>query len=106
MRKEISIPSFLVDAIKDVQEAFNISYISAGLPSRHRDKKYKENEYSFSAIVCHLIIRGIEAEFNISQKTDKKTWVIPDNCDKYQNLIKDAYQKSLKFNIDSPHRYG
>jgi len=104
MRKEISIPQFIVEAIKDLQEAYNIYYHSSDIPSRHRIKKYKESEYSFSAVICNLIVEGIEKEFNMSQKTNKTSWLIPQNYDRFKDLIEAAFKKSQKFSIDNPHR--
>jgi hypothetical protein len=100
----LSMPKFLVDAVKDIQEAFNIYYHSQSLPSRHRIPKFKENEYSFSAVVCHLIVSGIEREFNDSKKADKDLWDVKDNFDKFKQLIESAFQKSQNFNIDNPKR--
>ena len=100
MRKQISIPKFLVEAVNDMQEALNIYYHSTDVPSRHRIPKLKENEYSFSAVVCHLIVRGIEREFEDIQKANKDLWDIKDNFDKFKQLIESAFQKSQNFNID------
>jgi len=104
MIKHISIPQFLVEAVNDIQEAFNIYYHSQSLPPRHRIPKFKENEYSFSAVVCHLIVRGIEREFEDSQKANRDLWDIKDNFDKFKQLIESAFQKSQNFNIDKPFR--
>ena len=104
MRKLISMPNFLVEAINDMQEALNLYYHSTDVPSRHRIPKFKENEYSFSAVVCHLIARGIEREFDDSQKANKDLWDIKDNFDKFKQLIESAFQKSQNFNIDKPFR--
>jgi len=104
MKKLISIPNFLVEAINDMQEAFNIYYHSSDVPSRHRIPKFKENEYSFSAVVCHLVKEGIEREFNMTQKATKEAWRMPDNFDKFKQLIESAFQKSQNFNIDKPFR--
>jgi len=104
MRKEISIPKFLVEAVNDMQEALNLYYHSTDVPSRHRIPKFKENEYSFSAVVCHLITEGIEKEFEMTQKATKEAWRMPDNFDKFKQLIESAFQKSQNFNIDKPFR--
>ena len=104
MKKFVSIPQFLVEAVNDMQEAFNIYYHSQSLPSRHRIPKLKENEYSFSAVVCHLIVRGIEREFEDTKKANKDLWDIKDNFDKFKELIESAFQKSQNFNIDNPKR--
>jgi len=104
MKKLISMPKFLVEAVKDMQEAFNIYYNSSGVPSRHRIPKLKENEYSFSAVVCHLITAGIEKEYELTQNADKDLWLIKENFDKFKQLIETAFQKSQNFNIDNPKR--
>jgi len=104
MRKQISIPQFLVEAVNDMQEAFNIYYHSSDVPSRHRIPKLKENEYSFSAVVCHLIKEGIEKEFELTQKATSENWRMPERFDKFKQLIEAAFQKSQNFNIDNPRR--
>ena len=104
MRKEISIPKFLIEAINDMQEALNLYYHSSDIPSRHRIPKYKENEYSFSAVVCHLITEGIEKEFEMTQKATSEGWRMPERFDKFKELIESAFKKSQNFNIDNPKR--
>ena len=104
MRKEISIPQFLVAAVNDMQEAFNIYYHSSDVPSRHKIPKLKENEYSFSAVVCHLITEGIAKEFEMTQKATNEGWRMPERFDKFKQLIEAAFQKSQNFNIDKPFR--
>jgi len=104
MRKEISMPNFLVEAVNDIQEAFNIYYHSQSPPPRHRIPKFKESEYSFSAVVCHLIVEGIEKEFEMTQKANKDLWSVKDNFDKFKQLLEAAFQKSQNFNIDNPKR--
>ena len=95
MRKNIVMPDFLVDAVKDMQEAFN-------LYSQSNFKKVKE--YSFSAVMCHLISQGIDKEFKLTQNADKDSWLIKENFDRFKQLIEAAYQKSQEFEIDRPHR--
>jgi len=104
MRKEISIPKFLVEAVNDMREALNIYYHSTDIPSRHRIKRFKENEYSFSAVMCHLITEGIEKEFNMTQKATNEGWRMPERFNKFKQLIEAAFQKSQNFNIDNPTR--
>jgi hypothetical protein len=104
MNVHLSIPQFLVEAVNDMQEALNMYYHSSDVPSRHRIPKYKENEYSFSAVVCHLITKGIEKEFELTQKATKEAWRMPQNFDKFKQLIESAFQKSQYFNIDNPKR--
>jgi len=97
MRKQISMPKFLVEAIKDMQEALNIY-------SESTSNKKKFREYSFSAVVCHLVSEGIDREFKMTQNANKDLWSIKDNFDKFKQLIEAAYLKSQEFNIDKPHR--
>jgi len=104
MKKLISIPKFLVEAVNDMQEALNLYYHSSDIPSRHRIPKYKENEYSFSAVVCHLITEGIVREYEMTQKATKEAWRMPERFDNFKQLIESAFQKSQNFNIDNPKR--
>ena len=89
------MPEFLIEAVKDIQEALN-------LHSQSNSKKFKE--YSFSAVICHLISYGIDKEFKLTQNADKNLWIIQDNFDRFKQLIEAAYQKSQEFEIDRPHR--
>jgi len=95
MRKDISMPIFLVEAVKDIQEAFNIY-------SQSNSKRFKEK--SFSATICHLISRGIDREFELTQKADKDMWIIKENFDRFKQHMEAAQQKSQEFDIDRPHR--
>jgi len=104
MKKLISIPKFLVEAVNDMQEAFNLYYHSSDIPARHRIPKYKENEYSFSAVVCHLIAEGIQKEHEMTQKATSEGWRMPEHFDNFKQLIESAFQKSQNFNIDKPFR--
>jgi hypothetical protein len=104
MNVHLSIPQFLVEAINDMKEAFNLYYHSSDVPNRHRIPKFKENEYSFSAVVCHLITKGIEKEFEITQKATSEGWRMPERFDNFKQLIEAAFQKSQNFNIDNPKR--
>jgi len=104
MDVHLSMPKFLVEAVNDMQEALNIYYHFTDIPSRHRIKKFKENEYSFSAVVCHLITEGIEKEFEMTQKATSENWRMPERFDKFKQLIEMAFQKSQNFNIDDPRR--
>lgn len=91
------MPKFLVEAVKDMQEALNIY-------SESTSKKKKFREYSFSAVVCHLVSQGIDREFELTQNANKELWSIKENFDKFKQLIEAAYLKSQEFNIDKPHR--
>ena len=91
------MPKFMIEAVKDMQEAFN-------LYSQSNSNKKKFREYSFSAVMCHLISQGIDREFKMTQKANKDLWDIKDNFDKFKQLIEAAYLKSQEFNIDKPHR--
>jgi len=104
MRKEISIPKFLVEAINDMQEALNLYYHSTDVPSRHRIPKFKENEYSFSAVVCHLITEGIKKEYEMTREATNEGWRMPERFNDFKELIEAAFQKSQNFNIDEPKR--
>jgi len=97
MRKNIVMPKFMIEAVKDMQEAFNIF-------SESTSKKKKFREYSFSAVLCHLVSEGIEREFKMTQNANKELWSIKENFDKFKQLIEAAYLKSQEFNIDKPHR--
>jgi len=91
------VPDFLVEAVKDMQEAFN-------LYSQSNSNLKKVKEYSFSAVMCHLISQGIDKEFKLTQNADKDSWLIKENFDRFKQLIEAAYQKSQEFEIDRPHR--
>ena len=91
------MPKFLIEAVKDMQEAFNIF-------SESTSKKKKFREYSFSAVVCHLVSQGIDREFKMTQNANKELWSIKENFDKFKQLIEAAYLLSQEFNIDKPHR--
>jgi len=97
MRKNIVMPKFMIEAVKDMQEAFNIF-------SESTSKKKKFREYSFSAVVCHLVSQGIDREFKMTQNANKELWSIKENFDKFKQLIEAAYLLSQEFNIDKPHR--
>ena len=97
MRKNIVMPKFMIEAVRDMQEAFNIY-------SESTSNKKKFREYSFSAVVCHLVSQGIEREFKMTQNANKELWSIKENFDKFKQLIETAYLKSQEFNIDKPHR--
>ena len=97
MRKNIVMPKFMIEAVKDIQEAFNIY-------SESTSKKKKFKEYSFSAVVCHLVSQGIDREFKMTQNANKDLWRIKENFDKFKQLIEAAYLLSQEFNIDKPHR--
>jgi len=91
------MPKFMIEAVRDMQEAFNIF-------SESTSNKKKFREYSFSAVVCHLVSEGIDREFKMTQNANKELWSIKENFDKFKQLIEAAYQKSQEFNIDKPHR--
>jgi len=90
------MPKFLVEAVKDMQEALNL------YQSNLMEKKVKN--YSFSRVVCHLISQGIDREFKMTQNANKDLWRIKENFDRFKQLIEEAYLKSQEFNIDKPHR--
>jgi len=90
------MPKFLIEAVKDIQEALNL------YQSNLMEKKVKN--YSFSRVVCHLISESIDREFKLTKNTDKDLWRIKENFDKFKQLIEEAYLKSQEFNIDKPHR--
>jgi len=96
MRKNIVMPKFLIEAVKDMQEALNL------YQSNLMEKKVKN--YSFSRVVCHLISEGIDREFELTKNANKNLWSIKENFDRFKQLIEEAYQKSQEFNIDKPHR--
>ena len=91
------MPKFMIEAVRDMQEAFNIF-------SESTSKKKKFREYSFSAVVCHLVSQGIDREFKMTQNANKELWSIKENFDKFKQLIETAYLLSQEFNIDKPHR--
>jgi len=91
------MPKFMIEAVRDMQEAFNIF-------SESTSKKKKFREYSFSAVVCHLVSQGIDREFKMTQNANKELWSIKENFDKFKQLIEAAYLLSQEFNIDKPHR--
>jgi len=97
MRKNIVMPKFMIEAVRDMQEAFNIY-------SESTSNKKKFREYSFSAVVCHLVSQGIDREFKMTQNANKELWSIKENFDKFKQLIEAAYLLSQEFNIDKPHR--
>ena len=85
------MPKFLIEAVKDMQEALNIYSQSNPI-----SKKIKG--YSFSRVVCHLISEGIVREFKLTQNANKELWSIKENFDKFKQLIETAYLKSQEFN--------
>ena len=91
------MPKFMIEAVRDMQEAFNIF-------SESTSNKKKFREYSFSAVLCHLVSEGIDREFKMTQNANKELWSIKENFDKFKQLIETAYLKSQEFNIDKPHR--
>ncbi|MFP3257643.1 MAG: hypothetical protein RXO36_07575 [Candidatus Nanopusillus acidilobi] len=97
MRKNIVMPKFMIEAVKDMQEALNLY-----LEDYSTNKKIKN--YSFSRVICHLISEGIEREFELTKNTDKDFWRIKENFERFKQLIAEAYLKSQEFNIDKPHR--
>jgi len=103
MRKNINIPDDLKEAVDLYKDAMNISY-TAGATLHRRNVKPKssdfDKEYSFSAALCYLVQQGIIEQHKITA---------PDFLDKeaasrYKQLIDAAYEKSLEFDIDKPHR--
>jgi len=97
MRKNIVMPKFMIEAVKDMQEAFN-------LYSQSNPISKKIKGYSFSRVICHLVSQGIEREFKMTQNANKDLWSIKENFDRFKQLIETAYLKSQEFNIDKPHR--
>ena len=91
------MPKFMIEAVKDMQEAFN-------LYSQSNPISKKIKGYSFSRVICHLVSQGIEREFKMTQNANKDLWSIKENFDRFKQLIETAYLKSQEFNIDKPHR--
>jgi len=105
MRKEINIPDNLKDAVELIREALNLSYIDSTYRRNVRPKtKDFDKEYSFSATLCYLVQLGIDKHYKNINLINTSLWINKQNLIKFKELIETAYQKSLDFNIDSPHR--
>jgi len=104
MRKQINIPDNLKEAVELIRESLNLSYINGTYRRNVRSKtKDFDKEYSFSATLCYLVQLGIDKHHE-SYNPDPSTWINKQDVVKFKELIETAYQKSLDFSIDSPHR--
>jgi len=106
MKKLINIPDNLKDAVELIREALNLSYVSGATIGRRNVRpktKDFDNEYSFSATLCYLVQLGI-MKHHERVNPDISTWRNKQDAIKFKELIMAAYQKSLDFSIDSPHR--
>jgi len=103
MRKNINIPDALKEAIDLYKDAMNISYV-AGATLHRRNVKPKssdfDKEYSFSATLNYLVQQGIIKQHDITAPD----FLDKDAAARYKQLIDAAYEKSLEFDIDKPHR--
>ena len=107
MRKLINIPEDLKEAVELFRDAYNLAYVNGAIPLRNTRPKTKDfdKEYSFSAILCYLVQQGIEAEAQVIKNRDIGFgWNNKEDAARFKQLIETAYQKSLEFNIDMPHR--
>ena len=107
MRKQINIPTSLKEAVDLVKDAYNLAYINGAIPRRNARLKTKDfnKEYSFSAILCYLVQQGIEAEAQVIKNRDIGFgWNNKEDAARFKQLIETAYNKSLLFDIDKPHR--
>jgi len=105
MRKQINIPDNLKEAVELIKEALNLSYIDSTYRRNVRPKtKDFDKEYSFSATLCYLVQLGIEKHYKNTNHIDPSLWINKQNATRFKELIETAYQKSLDFSIDSPHR--
>jgi len=107
MRKQINIPKDLKEAIELFKDAYNLAYINGAIQLRNARPKTKDfdKEYSFSAMLCYLVQQGIEAEAKVIKDRDISFgWNNKEDAIKFKQLIETAYQKSLEFDIDKPHR--
>ena len=107
MRKLINIPQDLKEAVDLFRDALNLSYVNSDtIIRRHTNLKKKDfnKEFSFSATLCFLVQSGIDKQHEINKPIDPSLWINKQDVIKFKELIEAAYQKSLDFSIDSPHR--
>ena len=107
MRKLINIPKDLKEAVELFRDAFNLAYVNGTIPLRNVRPKTKnfDKEYSFSAVLCYLVQKGIEVEAQVIKDRDIGFgWANKEDAIKFKQLIETAYEKSLTFDIDKPHR--
>jgi len=107
MRKLINIPKDLKEAVELFKDAYNLAYINGAIPRRSARLKTKDfdKEYSFSAILCYLAQQGIQAEAQVIKNRDIGFgWSNKEDAARFKQLIETAYNKSLLFDIDKPHR--
>jgi len=107
MRKQINIPTSLKEAVDLVKDAYNLAYVNGAIPLRNVRPKTKDfdKEYSFSAILCYLVQQGIQTEAQVIKDRDIGFgWNNKEDAARFKQLVETAYQKSLEFNIDMPHR--